>query len=77
VMSDRLLLATAEDLLTQTTTGQERRVAISTNPAATPQIHRAGEQWIEIESAGSPGLMIRTTGDREKLYQLPAAKVGQ
>jgi hypothetical protein len=77
LMREGLLLATAEALLTQTATGQERRVPISTNRAARPEIRRAGEQWIEVESAGSPALMVRITVESEKIYQLPVAKVRQ
>ena len=77
LMRERLLLATAKELLTQTATGQERRVPLSTSPAARPEIRRAGEQWIEVESAGSPARIARITGENEKLYQLPAAKVRQ
>jgi len=58
VMTDRLLLATAQELLVQTTTGSERRIPISRNPAARPEIHRTGEQWVEVESAGSMPLMV-------------------
>jgi hypothetical protein len=74
---DGLLLATAEELLTQTATGREGSVPISTHRAARPEIRRAGEQWIEVESAGSPAVMVRITGERARLYQLPAAKVRQ
>lgn len=77
LMSDRLLLATAKELLAQTAAGQGRSVPISTNRAARPEIRRAGEQWIEVESAGQPSLMVRITGADEKIYQLPAAKVRQ
>ena len=72
VMTDRLLLATAQELLVQTTAGTERRIPISGNPAVRPEIHRTGEQWIEVESAGSMPLMVRLTAESEKLYHLPA-----
>lgn len=74
VMSDRLLLATAQELLVQTAAGSERRIPISGNPAARPEIHRTGEQWIEVESAGSMALMVRLTAENEKLYRLPASE---
>ena len=72
VMTDRLLLATAQELLVQTTAGSERRIPISGNPAARPEIHRTGEQWVEVESAGSMALMVLLTAESEKLYRLPA-----
>jgi len=73
VTSDRLLLATAQELLVQTTGGSEHRIPISGNPAARPEIHRTGEQWIEVESPGSMALMVRLTAESEKLYRLPAS----
>ena len=73
VTSDRLLLATAQGLLVQTATGSERRMPISGNPAARPEIHRTGDQWIEVESAGSMALMVRLIAEGEKLYRLPVS----
>jgi hypothetical protein len=73
VLSDRLLLATAQELLVQTAGGSEHRIPISGNPAAKPEIHRTGEQWIEVESAGSMAFMVRLAAESEKLYRLPAS----
>jgi len=69
LLADRMLLATAHAVLVQTAAGIERSIPISASHAA-----RAGEQWIEVESATGPAHMVRITSDPEKTYQLPAAK---
>jgi hypothetical protein len=70
VLEDRLLLATAHEIVIQTSTGRERRVPIPRNHAA--QIHRAGEHTVEIEVSGSPSFVLRLAADGERLYELPA-----
>ncbi|HVP46719.1 MAG TPA: hypothetical protein VMT32_09055 [Bryobacteraceae bacterium] len=72
VLQDRLLLATAHEIVIQTSTGHERRVPIPQSPGA--QIHRAGEHSVEIEVSGSPSLLLRLVEDGERLYELPAAE---
>ena len=74
VMSDRLLLATPQQLLVQTLGGVERRIPISTGHNTAPQLHQVGEQWVQVESAGATALMLRAGAEGETLYQLPAAK---
>lgn len=74
VLSDGLLLATAQELLVETSAGVERRIPISTGHSTTPELHRVSDQWVEVESAGAPALMLHITADGETLYQLPAAK---
>jgi hypothetical protein len=69
LLPDRRLLATAHAILIQTVAGVERSFPISAGHLA-----RAGEQWVEVESAGEPAHMIRITREGEKVYQLPAAK---
>ncbi len=74
VLSDRLLLAASQELLVQTLAGVERRIPISTSHDAAPVLHQAGDQWVQVESAGATALMLRATMEGETLYQLPAAK---
>jgi hypothetical protein len=69
LMPDRMLLATGQGILIQTATGVERRIPISASHAA-----RAGQHWVQVESAAEPARMIRITSDGEKVYQLPAPK---
>ncbi len=77
VLSDRLLLATSQELVVQTSTGVERRIPISASHNATPELHQVGEQWVQVEGVGAPALMLRATAEGETLYQLPAAKEGK
>ena len=77
VLSDRLLLATSQEVLVQTVAGVERRIPISASHDTAPQLHQVGEQWVEVESAGATALMLRAGVDGETLYQLPAAKEGK
>lgn len=69
LMPDRMLLATGQAILIQTATGVERRIPISASHAV-----RAGQHWVQVESAAEPARMIRITSDGEKVYQLPAPK---
>ncbi len=69
LLADRMLLATAKNILIQTSTGVERSIAIPATHAV-----RVGAQWVQVETAGGPSHMIRITVDGEHVYQLPAAK---
>jgi len=71
VLDGLLLLATAHDLVIQPDSGNERSLAFPGSPGIRPQIHRAGEQWVELEFAGLPAMMARIAGGTEKLYFLP------
>jgi hypothetical protein len=77
VLSDRLLLTGSQELLVQTSAGVERRIPIPVGHNAAPELHQVGEQWVQVESAGAPALMLRATVEGETLYQLPAAKEGK
>ena len=68
LLPDRLVLATAGAVLIQTAAGIERTI-----PIAASRVARAGNDWLEAESAGQPAHMIRITGDGEKVYRLPSA----
>lgn len=69
LLADRMLLATAQSILVQTSAGEERSIAVSASHAS-----RAGAHWVEMQSARGPSHMIRITSDGEQVYQLPAAK---
>jgi hypothetical protein len=77
VLSDRLLLTASQEVLVQTSAGVERRIPIPVGHNAAPELHQVGEQWVQVESAGAPALMLRATVEGETLYQLPAAKEGK
>jgi hypothetical protein len=72
VLEDRMLLATAQDVVVETTSGRERHVPIPANHGA--QIHRFGEDMAQIEVSGAPSVLLRVTAEGEQLYQLPAAE---
>ncbi len=67
------LLATAHDLVIQTSAGDERHVALAGGTRGNqPELHRAGEHWVQVDVAGSPPLLVHVTTGEEKLYRLPA-----
>lgn len=72
VLDGRLLLATAHELLVATTSGEERRIPLAGSSGTPPEIRQAARQWVEIEHAGAL-LVVRVTGDRLGIWQLPAA----
>jgi hypothetical protein len=74
MIGGRLVLATANAVLIQTDNGEERRIPFSAVDGAKPQIHRAGEHWVQLEIAGAPPVMIRVNGADDKCYRLPAAE---
>lgn len=74
MIGGRLILATADAVVIQADHGEERRIPFSAVDGAKPQIHRAGERWVQLEIAGAPSLMIRVNGPDEKVYSLPAAE---
>jgi hypothetical protein len=69
LLDDRLLLVIAHQLLIQTTAGVERHTSLP--PSRRAQIHRAGEDWVEIELDNLPPKMIRINAEDETLYGLP------
>jgi len=73
VLQDRMLLATAQGIVIQTFSAQERQVPVPANHGT--QIHRAGENTVEIELSGAPSGLLRIAKDGERLYELPAAEV--
>jgi hypothetical protein len=75
-LDGNFLLATAGELTIQSGAGDERRLPIEGGAyGAQPELHRAGEQWVQVEVAGSATLLLLVTRDREKLYRLPVAGV--
>jgi len=72
VLRDRLLLAADREIVIQTVEGQERRVAIPANHGA--EVHRAGEDTVQIELPGLPSQLVRITAEGERVYELPAAE---
>ena len=75
VLEDRLLLATAREIVIQTFAGLERRVTMPPNHGA--EIHRAGENAAQIELSGASSVLARITAEGERLYELPAAEARQ
>lgn len=73
MIGGRLVLATTNAVVIQAGDGEERRIPFSLAGGAKPKIHRAGEHWVQVESAGAPSLMIRVDGPNDKCYRLPAA----
>jgi hypothetical protein len=71
VIGNRLVLATSSAVVIQTDTGGERRIPFLASPGASPQIHRAGEYWVQLEVTGAPSRMIRVDGTDDKCYRLP------
>jgi hypothetical protein len=72
VLRDRLLLTAEHELVIQTTAGNERRLPIPPNHGA--EIHRAGEDTVQIELPGSPSRMVLIAAEGERLYELPAGE---
>ena len=72
VLSDRLLLAAAHEIVIQTAAGIERRLPIPPNHGA--RIHRAGEDTAQVELPGLPSKLVRITTEGERLFELPAAE---
>jgi hypothetical protein len=75
MIGSRLVLATANAVVIQTDDGGERRIPFLAAGGAKPELHRAGERWIQLEIAGSPSLIIGVDGTDDKCYRLPG--VGQ
>jgi len=69
LLSNRLVLATPQAVVVQTTAGIERTIPVSGSRAV-----RAGNEWIAIENGCAPSKLIRLSSDSEKSYQLPAVK---
>ena len=67
------VLATPNAVVIQTDNGEERRIPFSAVDVTKPQIHRAGEHWVELEIGDAPSLMIRVNGPDDKCYRLPGA----
>jgi hypothetical protein len=75
LLNDRLLFVNAHQLITQTTAGDERHMDIPASHRA--QIHRAGEDWVQVELDNLPPKMIRITGEGETIYGLPVGRPHQ
>ena len=74
-LDGNFLLATARELTIQTAAGDERHVPLAGGVhGARPELHRAGERWVQVEAAGASPLLLLITGDGEQLYQLPAVE---
>jgi len=72
LLDGRLLLVGARQLITQTIAGEERHMDIPASHRA--QIHRAGEDWVQIELDNLPPKMVRITGEGETMYGLPVGE---
>jgi hypothetical protein len=72
VLRDRLLVVSTHEIVIQTATGRERRLAIPPNHGT--KIHRAGEETVQVEIPGSPSQMLRITADGERAFELPASE---
>jgi hypothetical protein len=71
-LDGNFLLATARELTIQTVAGDERHLPIAGGAhGARPELHRAGERWVQVEVAGASPLLLLVTGDGEKVYRLP------
>src|SRR6185503_15572308 len=74
LLNRNLLLATRQELILQDANGEERRLQYPSRPSGDVAIRQIGETWIEAEIPGEAPLLIRLTGDGEKIYRLPAAE---
>jgi hypothetical protein len=77
LLNRNLLLATRQELILQDANGEERRLQYPSRPSGVVAIRQIGETWIEVETPGEAPLLVRLTGDGEKIYRLPAAEVGR
>ena len=69
------LLAAAGELTIQTAAGDERHLPLAGGVhGASPELHRSGERWVQVEAAGTSPLLLLVTGADEQLYQLPAVE---
>ena len=75
MIRDRMLLVTGDEIVIQERTGEERRIAIP--GGATAEVHRFGEDTVQIELRGAPSHLLRFTSPGEEFYELPAAEVRQ
>ena len=74
-LDGNFLLATAHELTIQTAAGDERHLPLAGGVhGAQPELHRAGERWVQVEAAGRSPLLLLITGDSQQLYQLPAVE---
>lgn len=71
MIGSQLVLATANGIVMQTDRGEERRIPFSAANGAKLQVHQAGEQWVQLEIANEPSIMIRVNGPNDKCYRLP------
>jgi hypothetical protein len=75
-LDGNFLLATARELTIQTAAGDERHLPLAGGVhGKQPELHRAGERWVQVEAAGASPLLILVTGDGEELYHLPAVEL--
>ena len=77
LLDGRMILLAAQELLVQTASGAERRMPIPASHSMQPHIHRAGNNWVQIEIPGAPSKLVRITGRDEKLYSFPALEALQ
>ena len=73
-LDGNFLLATSRGLTIHTAAGVERHVSVVSEVHGAPEMHRAGERWVQVEVAGAPPLLILVTGDGGKAYRLPAVE---
>lgn len=69
------LLATGRDLIFQTAAGDEHHLPVTVGArGATPEIHRAGDHWVQVEAPGVSPALLLVTSDGVKAYRLPATR---
>jgi hypothetical protein len=74
-LDGNFLLATARELTIQTAAGDERHLPLAGGVhGKQPELHRSGERWVQVETAGRSPLLLLITGDTQQLYQLPAVE---
>jgi len=74
-LEGNFLLARARDLIIQTAAGDERHLPLAAGPnGAQPEMHRAGERWVQVEVPGALSKLVLVTSAGGKLYRLPAVE---
>ena len=74
-LEGNFLLVTARGVMIQTAAGDERHLPLAGGAhGAQPELHRAGDHWVQVELAGASPLLLLVTHGGGNVYRLPAVR---
>jgi hypothetical protein len=74
-LDGNFVLATSRGLIVLTAAGGERHLPSAGGAhGVQPEMHRAGEHWLQVDGGGAPPQLILVTSDGEISYRLPAVE---